>query len=82
MEAVANLDEIQFGFATKHQAVSNVTHQYHCSSQLVPSLDRREEEVSNYVVTILINFLSPAPFIARDTSFRTRTLSHPTSSEY
>ena len=58
METVANLDlEIQFGIATKIQFGSNVTHQYHCSSQLVPSLDRREE-VSNYVVTILINFLS------------------------
>ena len=58
METVANLDlEIQFEFATKIQFGSNVTHQYHCSSQLVPSLDRREE-VSNYVVTILINFLS------------------------
>ena len=58
METVANLDlEIQFGIATKIQFGSDVTHQYHCSSQLVPSLDRREE-VSNYVVTILINFLS------------------------
>ena len=34
-------------------------------------------QMSNYVVTILINLLSPAPRIARDTSFRTRTLAHP-----
>ena len=88
METVANLDEIQFGFATKHQAVSNVTHQYHCSSQLVPSLDRREE-VSNYVVTILINFLShsnkyhhQAHSCARNTCFLPCTSSPPSNIQF
>lgn len=84
METVANLDlEIQFGIATKIQFGSNVTHQYHCSSQLVPSLDRREE-VSNYVVTILINFLShsnkyhhQAHSCARNTCFLPCTSSPP-----
>ena len=38
-------------------------------------------QMSNYVVTILINFLSPAPPSARDTSFLTNTYLG-TSSEY
>ena len=92
METVANLDlEIQFGFATKIQFGSNVTHQYHCSSQLVPSLDRREE-VSNYVVTILINFLSlskqappwyhQAHSCARNTCFLPCTSSPPSNTQF
>ena len=89
METVANLDlEIQFGIATNIQFGSDVTHQYHCSSQLVPSLDRREE-VSNYVVTILINFLShsnkfhhQAHSCARNTCFLPCTSSPPSNIQF